>query len=198
MMDKITRGSQVAGWSSQAAGLQAAGSSAASASSREERNVRKENHLKSSWSIAPAPPPAVAGGYPAAPSASSEPLVTPRTRQRNATSENWMTYSRPIDPQPTTVRPSRNPLKFEHNTPPAWIEPTASLDSFKFRITYVGDPQTLRGSFSAVSSPIFAGKYSLVTRCYAKQYEIFLRCMSPCSVCTADFFQLKMLRIASQ
>ena len=38
----------------------------------------------------------------------------------------------------------------------------------------------------------------LVTRCYAKQYEIVLRCMSPCSVCTADFFQLKMLRIASQ
>ena len=58
--------------------------------------------------------------------------------------------------------------------------------------------QTGFGSFLASSKPIFECKYSLVTRCYAKQHEIVLRCMSPCSVCTADFFQLKMLRIASQ
>ena len=57
--------------------------------------------------------------------------------------------------------------------------------------------RTLEGSFSAVSAPIFASKQSLVTRCYAKQYEVVLRCMSPCSVCTEDFFQLKMLRISS-
>ena len=59
------------------------------------------------------------------------------------------------------------------------------------------DNQTLESSFSAVSKPSFASKYSLVTRCYAKQYEVVLRCMSPCSVCTEDFFQLKMLRISS-
>ena len=46
-------------------------------------------------------------------------------------------------------------------------------------------------------SPMFANKYALVTRCYAKQYEVVLRCMSPFSVCTEDFFQLKMLRISS-
>ena len=57
--------------------------------------------------------------------------------------------------------------------------------------------QTLEGSFSAVSKPDFASKYALVTRCYAKQYEVVLRCMSPCSVCIEDFFQLKMLRIFS-
>ena len=56
----------------------------------------------------------------------------------------------------------------------------------------------LAGSFSAVSKRNFASKYALVTRCYAKQYEIVLRCMSPCSVCTGDFFQLEMLRISSQ
>ena len=57
--------------------------------------------------------------------------------------------------------------------------------------------QTRRGPFSAVSKPIFESKYTLVTRCYAKQYEVLLRCMSPCSVCIKDFFPLKILRISS-
>ncbi len=61
-----------------------------------------------------------------------------------------------------------------------------------------GMRQTLPGSFSAASKRNFASKYALVTRCYAKQYEIVLRCMSPCSVCTGDFFQLEMLRISFQ
>ena len=42
---------------------------------------------------------------------------------------------------------------------------------------------TLEGSFSAVSKSIFASKQSLVTRCCAKQDELELRCVSPCSVC---------------
>ena len=49
----------------------------------------------------------------------------------------------------------------------------------------------------AVSKRNFASKYALVTRCYAKQDEGVLRCMSPCSVCIKYFFQLKMLRISS-
>ena len=52
-------------------------------------------------------------------------------------------------------------------------------------------------SFSAVSTPTFASKCSLVTRCYAKQDDVVLRCMSPCSVCIKDFFPLKILRISS-
>ena len=43
--------------------------------------------------------------------------------------------------------------------------------------------QILQGSFSAVSKPNFGSKYSLVTRCCAKQEELVLRCLSPCSVC---------------
>ena len=34
-----------------------------------------------------------------------------------------------------------------------------------------------------VSTPIFASKYSLVTQCCAKQDELVLQCLSPCSVC---------------
>ena len=34
-----------------------------------------------------------------------------------------------------------------------------NLDRVKLRITYVKDPQTLRGSFSTVSTPMFASKY---------------------------------------
>ena len=57
--------------------------------------------------------------------------------------------------------------------------------------------RTLQDSFSAVSKLNFASKYALVTRCYAKQDEVVLRCMSPRSVCIKFFFHLKMLRISS-
>ena len=57
--------------------------------------------------------------------------------------------------------------------------------------------QTSRGSISSVSKPTFASKHLLVTRCYAKQDEVVLRCMSPRSVCIKFFFHLKMLRISS-
>ena len=60
-----------------------------------------------------------------------------------------------------------------------------------------GMRQTLPGSFSAASKRNFASKYALVTRCYAKQDEVVLRCMSPRSVCIKFFFHLKMLRISS-
>ena len=43
--------------------------------------------------------------------------------------------------------------------------------------------QTLEGSFSAVSKPMFATKDLLVTGCCAKQDDLVLRCLSPCSAC---------------
>ena len=49
-----------------------------------------------------------------------------------------------------------------------------------------------KARYQLYRSQILQVNSKLVTRCYAKQYEIVLRCMSPCSVCTADFFQLKM------
>ena len=74
-------------------------------------------------------------------------------------------------------------------------EPAKKLQNCSLFVAKVR--KLLAGSFSAVSKRNFASKYALVTRCYAKQYEVVLRCMSPCSVCTEDFFQLKMLRISS-
>ena len=62
-------------------------------------------------------------------------------------------------------------------------------------LLWSGNPTS--SSCPDLSTSIFVSEGILVTRCYAKQYEVVLRCTSPCSVCTEDFFQLKMLRISS-
>ena len=87
-------------------------------------------------------------------------------------------------------------------------EDAFSLHKCFARCDFLNVWQILEGSFSAVSKPICASKYSLVTRCYAKQYEVVLRCVRPCSVrikefillkllLNKDFFPLKILRISS-
>ena len=45
-----------------------------------------------------------------------------------------------------------------HREPDAFPDRGSQLDRFKFRVTYVTDPQILRGSFSAISRLMFTTK----------------------------------------